>query len=97
MLEATYQSVEDLPIDSDENKANMGKKDDYVKYKKIIREKLKVTSVPNIRLIKSETSEVFLFQDFFDFKGYLGAGSFGFVVQAEDKTTNEMLAIKVSI
>jgi hypothetical protein len=28
-----------------------------------------------------------LFEDFFDFIGFLGAGSFGFVIQAKDLET----------
>lgn len=47
-------------------------------------------------LFCEETQEELRFSDLYDFKGFLGTGSFGFVVKAQDKQTMETIAIKVS-
>ena len=64
--------------------------------KKLIKQKLKVTKIPLMKLYDEDTEEDFLFKDFYEFVGFLGAGSFGFVIQAKDLASEEMLAIKVS-
>lgn len=89
------QSLEEKQ-DSDEAKANIGRKKEDMKMKKLMRDKLKVTNVPKMYLYSEETGEECTFSEKFDFHGFLGTGSFGFVVQAFDKTTKETIAIKVS-
>lgn len=68
-----------------------------MKMKKLMKDKLKVTNVPKMYLYSEETGEEGLFSEQFDFHGFLGTGSFGFVVQAFDKKKNETIAIKVSL
>ena len=53
-----------------------------------------MTSVPNIKL-ENDEGEVILFKELYKFHDFLGVGSFGFVVKAEDIVTGEMLAIKI--
>lgn len=72
------------------------KSKDYIKMRKLIKQKLKVTNIPKMKLFDEERHEEYVFSDFFEFKSFLGAGSFGFVVQAKDHDSEEMLAIKVS-
>lgn len=74
----------------------MGKKIDEVKLKKLMKEKLKATNVPRILLVHQDDDEKVRFEDLFEFKGFLGTGSFGFVVHAVDIETGEDIAIKVS-
>lgn len=81
-------------VDSFEAKQNAGKRKQDLKMKSILKEKLKVTSVPNIKL-ENDEGEVCLFKDLFTFHEFLGVGSFGFVVKAEDVTTGEMYAVKI--
>ena len=48
--------------------------------------------------LKDVDTEVTLkFDDLYKFIGFLGTGSFGFVVQAVDRKSGEMMALKVSI
>ena len=83
-------------IDSHEAKANVGKDKEALKLRKLLKRKLRVTNVPKIWL-ETDEEEGCYFGDLFDFKGFLGTGSFGFVVQALDKSTGEIVAIKVSL
>ena len=66
--------------DSEEAKVNMGRKKEDMKMKKLMKDKLKVTNVPKMYLYSEETGEEGLFSEKFDFHGFLGTGSFGFVV-----------------
>lgn len=81
----------------DEIKANVGKKIDEVKLKKLMKEKLKATNVPRLMLVHEDNLEKVRFENLFEFKGFLGTGSFGFVVHAIDLATGQDIAIKVSI
>jgi hypothetical protein len=78
-VELVDQSKEDKQ-DSDEVKHNIGKKKEELKFKQLIKDKLKVTNVPKMYLYNPETEEENVFSDLYDFKGFLGTGSFGFVV-----------------
>jgi serine/threonine protein kinase len=62
-----------------------------------LKEKLKVTKVPEMKLKDVETEVTLKFDDLYKFIGFLGTGSFGFVVQAVDRKSGEMMALKVSI
>lgn len=59
-----------------------------------MKEKLNATNIPSIQL-EDENEEITLFKDLFDFKSFLGTGTFGFVVSAIDKSNGEQLAIKI--
>jgi len=71
-----------------------GKNQEQIKVRKLIKEKLKATSIPDLQLIDQE-GEVTLFSDLFTFDSFLGTGTFGFVVAAIDKENGEKLAIKI--
>jgi serine/threonine protein kinase len=59
-----------------------------------LKEKLKATNIPNLQL-EDENEEITYFKDLYDFKTFLGTGTFGFVVAAIDKANGEQLAIKI--
>jgi len=80
-----------------EAKAMVGKAQEEINFRKILKEKLKVTKIPRLRLEDKDSGEIFSFNDFYEFKKFLGGGSFGYVVSALDKESGEMMALKVSI
>ena len=53
-----------------------------------MKEKLKATNIPNLQL-EDENEEITYFKDLYDFKTFLGTGTFGFVVAAIDKANGE--------
>lgn len=61
-----------------------------------MKEKLKVTNIPGIKLEEEESGEKIRFRNLFTFKHFLGTGGFGFVVSADNLETGETIAIKVS-
>ena len=67
-----------------------------LKFRKLIKAKLRVTKIPKIKLEDTDTNELKTFGDYYEFNSFLGAGGFGFVVSAIDKETKEMMALKVS-
>lgn len=52
--------------------------------------------MPDLKLKDPDTGETRKFNDLYNFVSFLGTGSFGFVVQAMDRDTGEMMALKVS-
>ena len=54
-----------------------------------------MSRVPQLPLIDSEKDETSYFKDHYDYKRFLGAGSFGFVVEGTCRSTGEHLAIKI--
>jgi hypothetical protein len=83
-------------LDSQEAKVIVGKPAAELKYRKQIKEKLKVTKIPDLMLEEIETGETHNFNKLYKFISFLGTGSFGFVVQAVDRDSGEMMALKVS-
>jgi uncharacterized protein YrzB (UPF0473 family) len=81
-------------FDSYEARALFGKNNEQIKMHKLIKEKLRATSIPNLKLI-DQNGDVTLFSDLFTFESFLGTGSFGFVVSATDKENGEKIAIKI--
>jgi serine/threonine protein kinase len=84
--------------DSQEAKAMVGKNDDELKFRKLIKEKLKVTKIPKLQLKENSGlagEKIYNFSEFYKFNNFLGAGSFGFVVAAEDLESGEMMAVKI--
>lgn len=64
----------------EEEAMNMvGKHDDEVKARKIIKEKLKVTKVPKLVLGYKDEQKIY-FGEYYEYIRFLGTGSFGFVV-----------------
>lgn len=84
-------------LDSQEAKVIVGKPEKELKFRKQLKEKLRVTKVPEMRLKDVETEVTHKFNELYEFVSFLGTGSFGFVVQAKDRNSGEMMALKVSI
>ena len=53
--------------DSYEAKANIGKPKDQLKFKNLIKERLRVTSIPAIKLYETDDGEIVRFSDLFTF------------------------------
>lgn len=83
-------------LDSQEAKVIVGKPAEELKYRKQIKEKLKVTKIPDLMLEEVESGETHNFNKLYKFISFLGTGSFGFVVQAMERSSGEMMALKVS-
>ena len=83
--------------ESDEQKAIMGKDNQQIKFRKLLKEKLKVTNVPGIKLLPRGVTdpEPTLFSEQFHFEKFLGTGTFGFVVAATSVESQDKLAIKI--
>ncbi len=74
----------------------MGKSQEEVKFRSLIKEKLKVTKIPKLILIdKNDISHYF--NEYYQYIKFLGTGTFGFVVAAKDLTNDQVLALKVSL
>lgn len=89
--------MEPASDESDEERAIMGKDDQQIKFRKLLKEKLKVTDVPCIKLIPIDTADPqpVLFSSLYTFESFLGTGTFGFVVSAQSVSTGDKLAIKI--
>jgi serine/threonine protein kinase len=61
----------------------------------LIKEKLKVTKIPKLKLA-DDVGNTINFNQLYEYQQFLGAGGFGFVVQAVEKKTGETMALKVS-
>lgn len=86
---------EDQVEDSNEAKALVGKPIEEIKLRRLMKQKLQVTSIPDLDF-EDIDGNVYKFSDFYDYHKFLGSGSFGFVVSAIDKESGEHLALKVS-
>ena len=84
----------DANIDSNVEKAIIGKPDEQIKLRKLMRMKLQTTSIPEIDFEDCE-GNYYKFSSFYDYHKFLGCGSFGFVVSAIDKASGDHLALKV--
>ena len=82
--------------DSNEAKAMVGKPVEEIRLRKLMKEKLQTTSIPALEF-EDHDGTTYKFDEFYDYHKFLGAGSFGFVVSALDKSTGEHVALKVSI
>ena len=63
--------------------------------RKLIKEKLRVTKIPKLKL-EDDVGNRMSFNDLYEYQNFLGAGGFGFVVQAVEKQSGEPMALKVS-
>ena len=59
----------------------VGKPEEELKFRYLLKEKLQVTNVPDLKLI-TQSGEKHRFGDYYEFHKFLGTGSFGFVVSA---------------
>jgi hypothetical protein len=87
--------LEEQAEDSNEAKALVGKPIEEIKLRRLMKQKLQATSIPDLDFEDIE-GNVSKFSDFYDYHKFLGSGSFGFVVSAIDKESGEHLALKVS-
>jgi hypothetical protein len=62
----------------------VGKPEDELKFRKLLKERLKVTKIPKLKF-EDDNGDITNFNDLYEFKNFLGTGSFGFVVSAIDK------------
>lgn len=72
----------------------VGKPQEEVKFRKLLREKLKVTKIPKL-VFEGDDGTKTRFKDLYKFEKFLGTGSFGFVVAVEEISTGEKLALKI--
>lgn len=82
-------------VDSQEAKQIVGKPKEQLKFRNALKEKLKVTKIPNL-ILKPAGGEPISFNQIYKFLNFLGTGTFGFVVSAIEKSSNETIALKVS-
>ena len=82
-------------IEDDEAMNMVGKGQDEIQARKIIKEKLKVTKVPKLVLGYQGDQKVY-FGEYYEYIRFLGTGSFGFVVAGYPLDTQKVLALKVS-
>lgn len=59
-----------------------------------MKEMLKVTKIPNL-MLEDANGDRFSFSKVFKFQNFLGTGTFGFVVSAVERETDEVLALKI--
>ena len=73
----------------------VGKPQEELKFRSILKEKLQVTNVPDMKLVAQDGAK-YQFSKLYEFHKFLGTGSFGFVISATHKENNELVAMKVS-
>lgn len=73
----------------------MGKPLEEIKLRKLMKQKLQTTSIPDLEFEDCE-GNLFKFSEFYDYHKFLGCGSFGFVVSAIEKSSGEHVALKVT-
>lgn len=73
----------------------VGKNEDEIRARKITKEKLKVTKVPNLVLGYQDDVKQY-FRHYYEYIRFLGTGSFGFVVAGTPKDRDQVFALKVS-
>ena len=71
----------DSLVDSQEAKQIVGKPKEQLKFRNALKEKLKVTKIPNL-VLKQADGEDISFNKIYKFLNFLGTGTFGFVVSA---------------
>ena len=57
----------------------VGKTIDEIKIRKLIKEKLKVTKIPKLKLA-DDVGNTKNFNELYEYQNFLGAGGFGFVI-----------------
>mmetsp|Transcript_10514 Transcript_10514/g.7850 ORF Transcript_10514/g.7850 Transcript_10514/m.7850 type:complete len:91 (+) Transcript_10514:2-274(+) len=62
--------------------------------RKLMRKKLQTTSIPDLEFEDLEGNFT-KFHELYDYRKFLGAGSFGFVVSAVELETGKCLALKI--
>lgn len=73
----------------------VGKTEDEIKYRKIIKASLKTTKIPKLVLGTKDGNKQY-FHQYYEYYKFLGMGSFGFVVAGKEKISGKILALKVS-
>mmetsp|Transcript_23879 Transcript_23879/g.23561 ORF Transcript_23879/g.23561 Transcript_23879/m.23561 type:complete len:102 (+) Transcript_23879:140-445(+) len=71
----------------------MGKPEE-MKLRKLMRKKLQTTSIPDLEFEDIEGNFI-KFKEIYEYRKYLGAGSFGFVVSAIGRDCAQYLALKI--
>lgn len=61
-----------------------------------MKQKLQTTNVPDLEF-EDYSGNCLKFSEFYEYKNFLGCGSFGFVVSAIDKETGKEVALKVKL
>jgi hypothetical protein len=74
----------------------IGKPVEEIKLRKLMKQKLQTTSIPNLEFEDLDGNFI-KFHELYDYHKFLGCGSFGFVVSVIEKRTGEDLALKVRI
>jgi hypothetical protein len=85
---------DDEGADSNEVKAMVGKPVEEIRLRKLMKEKLRTTTIPKLQFEEFDGT-FYSFEHFYDFHKSLGCGSFGFVVSAVEKSTGDHMALKV--
>ena len=99
-VEKVADQVQDEAKDEEEEDAQeamnlVGKDEDDLRARRITKDKLKVTKVPNLVLGYKDDVKIY-FRHCYEYVKFLGTGSFGFVVSAKEKDTGRVVALKVS-
>jgi serine/threonine protein kinase len=74
----------------------VGKPKEEIRLRRLMKQKLQTTNIPDLEFEDREGNFI-KFSEFYDYHKFLGCGSFGFVVSAVDRSTGELVALKVSI
>jgi len=63
--------------------------------KEMVREKFRVKHIGDLVLKDVETGAKTKFKEYFEYVSFLGAGAFGFVVEAIEKDSGNRMAVKI--